>query len=498
MFANKGSQTPNDQLFRSDSVSSLDDLVRHPHSLADTPVSLKVCLQSLFDKGWSPEPGKCGMYRLLEESVVWLKSMVKSQQPTLEFPDLVKELLVDFGNFSSATSHLDKYRDQRSKVMATARATVEHRMKEASGLADEMFKKRKAALETWLCGKEAEAKEREDDLELHQSSLRCIFENRIQEVIRLTFQDWQQGKATPMEIEFNDDDFLKELDAELEAGLNLNPEKPQNLQGGGENTKATLETVKPADKRLVEQDTMGEKPEEKPPVETTSPKGPVGEEGNKTGGGNTVEPHQRNVIIPKGVDVKQVHMKVNIFDREVCKAIKWSPEDGGNAGSSTTPAVPTAAPATGENTTPATDESTTSATPSAPPTTSAPGLRRANAMTGELRRMDTSDLDNEDLEKIKVNVDGVVMYKKPKGGLETWDEREKRLGHNSYMRFSRSFDGLIWWKMKDVFLHQKTCMLNVSFKKGLLIILWDDVYMKQWCRRSPTSCCWKRGHEEAQ
>ena len=387
--------------------------------------------------------------------------MVKSQHTITDFPDLVKELLVDFENFSRTTSHLDKYREHRAKLMATARATVEHRMKEASGLGDEMFKKRKVALETWLCGKEAEVKEREDDLELHQSSLRCIFDNKIQEVILLTFRDWQEGKAKPMAIEFNNDDFLKELDAELEAGLNLNSEQHQDPKAGGEKPKVPLEKVEPADKRLVEQGTMGEKPKsptltEKPdqkpeetlPEQTISPKKPVGEEGSKTGGGNTVESHQRRVIIPKGSDVKQVHTKVNIFDQEVCRAIKWSPESGGNAGGSPTqPAVPATAAATDENAAPA--------TPSAAPTIPAPGLRRANAMTREFRRLDTSDLENEDLEKLKVIVDGVVMYKKPKGGLETWDEREKRLGHNSYMKFSRSFDGLVWWKNSVDLFHQK-------------------------------------------
>ena len=412
-------------------------------------MSLKVCLQSLFDKGWSPEPGKCGMYRLLEESVVWLKSMVKSQPTTMEFPDLLKELLIDFENFSTSTCYLDKYREHRAKLMASARATVEHRMKEASGLGDEMFKKRKAALETWLSGKEVEVKEREDDLELHQSSLRCIFENKIQEVIHLAFRDWQEGKTKPMDIDFNNDDFLKELDAELEAGLNMNPEKDQNTPKGDESMQTNLEKTEPVHKRLVEQGTMGEKPKiptltEKPdqtPEQTTSATKPVEEEGSKTGGDNSVEPHQHRVIIPKGFDVKQVHRKVNIFDRDVCKGIKWSPEGGETvAGSPATPVVPAAAPATDENTMPATGESAAPANPLDAP---ARGLRRANAMTSEFRRMDTSDIEAEDLERIKVIVDGVVMYKKPKGGLETWDEREKRLGHNSYMRFSRSFDGLV-------------------------------------------------------
>ena len=125
-------------------------------------------------------------------------------------------------------------------------------MKEASGLGDEMFKKRKAALETWLSGKEVEVKEREDDLELHQSSLRCIFENKIQEVIHLAFRDWQEGKTKPMDIDFNNDDFLKELDAELEAGLNMNPEKDQNTPKGDESMQTNLEKTEPVHKRLVE------------------------------------------------------------------------------------------------------------------------------------------------------------------------------------------------------------------------------------------------------
>lgn len=36
--------------------------------------------------------------------------------------------------------------------------------------------------------------------------------------------------------------------------------------------------------------------------------------------------------------------------------------------------------------------------------------------------------------------DGSIMFKTAKGKLETWDEREARLAHNTYVRFSRTFE----------------------------------------------------------
>jgi hypothetical protein len=66
--------------------------------------------------------------------------------------------------------------------------------------------------------------------------------------------------------------------------------------------------------------------------------------------------------------------------------------------------------------------------------------RRASAIQREFRRQDTTDLDQAELDKIKVIIDGKTMYKH-KEKLETWEEREARLLHNSYMKFYRSFQG---------------------------------------------------------
>ena len=81
------------------------------------------------------------------------------------------------------------------------------------------------------------------------------------------------------------------------------------------------------------------------------------------------------------------------------------------------------------------------------------GQSAAKAVELELRRKDTSqlalgrantrDLESEELAKCAVpQEDGTILYMNKKGKLETLDEREKRLAHNSYVAFSRSFDGL--------------------------------------------------------
>ena len=81
------------------------------------------------------------------------------------------------------------------------------------------------------------------------------------------------------------------------------------------------------------------------------------------------------------------------------------------------------------------------------------GQSTAKAVELELRRKDTSqlalgrantrDLESEELAKCAVpQEDGTILYMNKKGKLETLDEREKRLAHNSYVAFSRSFDGL--------------------------------------------------------
>lgn len=93
--------------------------------------------------------------------------------------------------------------------------------------------------------------------------------------------------------------------------------------------------------------------------------------------------------------------------------------------------------------------------PGEPSTISPQGAAASvKAASAELQRKDTSqrgfdrqttkELEEEELRKCAVLMeDGTYMYKNKRGKLETLDEREKRLSHNSYVAFSRSFEGVL-------------------------------------------------------
>ena len=73
-----------------------------------------------------------------------------------------------------------------------------------------------------------------------------------------------------------------------------------------------------------------------------------------------------------------------------------------------------------------------------------PGARNAearlSAVAAEFQRKDTSQMA---LEEGQVMVDGVLMYRTSKGKLETLEQRNKRLAHNLYVKFSRSLEGVL-------------------------------------------------------
>ena len=126
----KGSQPREaDPLLRGASSSSLEDWLREPllNSPSVAPLSLKVCLQDLFSSGWSPEPRACGMYRLEEEAVRWLKSVDKVTL-TDEIPVVLQNLLSDFRALSSSTRKLDDTAKEHAQVLAAARATVDQQL----------------------------------------------------------------------------------------------------------------------------------------------------------------------------------------------------------------------------------------------------------------------------------------------------------------------------------------------------------------------------------
>ena len=439
---------------RSSSSTSIDELLQKDHTLLEPPLTLQVCLRDLFHKGW--DPNFCGMHKLLEEAIVWLKSVEKGPLKHEDFPADLQSLLVDFANLTKSASDLERLKDRQRMVMTAARSNVEQRVKEATLQCErlpnghDVLEKRKATLAAWLKKQEDTLKEELDNMELHHSSVRTVFETKLNAVIQWSFREWQQ-MPTPPELLQSDDQLMQDLDAELQALLLRSPAKPEpkesltpaamEVDSGIKHPEVEPEpqpvarSADPTSKAEEKKSNGPEDPTSKPPTsETGEKKGngpedptskpPTSEPGEKKGNGPedpTLEPGEKlqektvvkRVIVPKGAETKITHNKVNIFDREVCKKIQWSatsPE--------ATPEVPTAEGGQQHDT----------------------GLAKAEALGKEFKRQDTSDLTVANADNAVI-VDGITYFKKKNGELETLEQRDARLYHNSYMRFSRAMTG---------------------------------------------------------
>ena len=72
-------------------------------------------------------------------------------------------------------------------------------------------------------------------------------------------------------------------------------------------------------------------------------------------------------------------------------------------------------------------------------------LQRQDTSQQLLTRANTKDLEEEELRKCAVEMpDGTFMYRNQRTGkLETLEDRQKRPAHNTYVAFSRSFEGFL-------------------------------------------------------
>jgi chaperonin cofactor prefoldin len=379
------------------------------------------------------------MHRLLEEAIMWLKSLQKAPPANVDVPPVLEELLSQFSSLTSSTQRLAACRKENEKTLATARLTVEQRLQEVISatschprdVGEDMLAQKRGVLEGWLARKEDLAKNAVEKLEAQHSEIRHVFEDKIEEAIRLAYGEW---KSTAPTLCLDDDDLLRELDADLEAALNASqpqreflPEKPMGPEAAAEGATSSTSPTPGAP--------VLQNPPEKPDgsTPTVAVETPLQSEAVKSGAATTEGDRKvkHQIIVPKGVGIPVIQKKVNIFDPAICKGLDWNdPETGKSSGEKPDDSMPKAAsPCTALVPSPA-------ATPSATPALE----RRASAIQREFRRQDTTDLDQAELDKIKVIIDGKTMYKH-KGKLETWEEREARLLHNSYMKFYRSFQG---------------------------------------------------------
>lgn len=421
-------------------ANSLEELVQSPESLPlenGAPLSLRVCLQRLFEQGWKPDITSCGAARLVEETVLWLKSLQKATVPGQELSEVVQDLLHSFNKMVASTKEVEELRSMCEKKTDIANTTVEGRYQEAVEAAkalppleaERVINTKKQMLETWL-GKTVELLKLEfDKLSARHVSIREQFEAKVLDVVTLAYDEYQDGKVKQVEVEGKEkeqESLGASLDAELElafANLSLRtqpvPDSKQPtateafeaLQQAVGDTLAKTSVPDALKEHVVAgiQDifTTAFQP---PKVAPQSPQPPL-RRGNAADLG---QPHPANVQAPASASGR------NDKDPKVPR------EEGGQGA----------------------DAAKTAPMPTVPPKTQvfeggpavAVSEQRLAAMSLQFERKDTSELEKSENEKGAVNIDGTMYYITPKGKLETREARDKRLAHNSYVKFSRSFD----------------------------------------------------------
>ena len=404
----------------------------------------------------------------MDEAIQWVKSVNRGASSTDAFPQNLQDLLAEFNAMSTSTQKLGDLRRSTDKVLAAARAKAEQWTHEAGSQAQSNPEQKRAALKAWLIGKEESCKSNIEKLEAQHAEIRDSFESKIQEAIWMAFREWTADVASAQtQPAFNDIEFMKELDAEFEALVlkeseNGNTACDLQVNGLASATPApkaapteavvpkaaacaALEATPTEAAVLKVVAALAPTPEATPteavvpkaaacatptleatPTEAVVPKAAACAtptlEATPTEAvvpkaeALSAAPVIKRVFVPKGAGIPIVQKKVNIFDPKVCKNIGWSETAGENV--------------TGDG--------------SAVANTDTRSVEdRVAAISKEYQRKDTSDLDKE-----SQPIGEIRTLNPATGKLETPEERDARLSHNAYMRFSRSFRGLGW--MKDI------------------------------------------------
>lgn len=383
---------------------SIEDLVKSPYTLplgvGGVPLSLNVALGKLFDIGWTPDRKYGGMVQLAEETILWLKSIDKAEVPPTDLPEVLQELLKSFRRMARSTKELQELKDGTYKKVTAARRAVEVRYQQevTEGKGEEELSKKKVAFEGWLSNKEAEAENAIAEFDQGHAEVRSAFESHIDEVINLAFDEYKDSKAKELNSKSTELGVLDE-DSSLQASLD-----------------AELD--------------MALASEEAPPAEKTVVQTATDVFSNLQNViGNTLQ----DASIPETLKSHLVESVQNFFKNS------FQPEPAGEVAEKDIGEKDKKKDGEVVDKTSIDDKNKNNQPSSEPPSGS--DSHRVQAVQAELARKDTSQLEQEDLEKDQVIVDGKVFYKTAKGKLETKEEREQRLAHNSYMRFSRSMKG---------------------------------------------------------
>eukprot|EP00435_Cladocopium_sp_Y103_P016159 s261_g4.t1 len=340
-----------------------------------------------------------------------------------ELPAMVSQALAALRALKATNSDLEASKLVAAKVASAASKTAEEKFKafaeqlEAMGnkgsSSVEALQGRKKLLESWVATQYEKTNHEVEKCESRFFEARLAFEALVAEMVLSSYDQYaEQGKLSKHQVPFQcDDEFLLALDAEFEQAM-----------GGGQNTKETptVETLASADNQQLAAIC------DKDPSDGEVPKPEA--TGDAGQGGATVTSAfeaMREAISTSDLPQDVKESLVGSVQKCVTKALSPVDETAASPAGEPIPSVvsPEAAEAT----------------------VRAAGMELQRKDTSQrLNRQSTKELEEEELRKCAVLMeDGTYRYKSKKGKLETLEEREKRLSHNSYVAFSRSFEGVL-------------------------------------------------------
>ena len=425
-----------------------------------TSVSLNSVLFSLFEEGWDPD--NFGLHHLESATVLWLKGLDLVPDVVKQaMPEVVTGALQVFAKMKDSSKRLEKAKEVSTNTCNAASKTAEVKFQSfLSGIVETssdqehatvLLQQRKKVLESWVQKCHQEAQSSVETIEKQHGEVRDELSTVVKGLVRASHCEFKDNIAKAADATLDDaeqDELMKELDAELaKFTMGSDQDDQHQLVPAADNT-IKADQANDGNNGMKDQD---------------MPSGTVTEAYMKMKEAIDAVAAQSN--IPEEIRealVGSVHQCVKkALDPSEEEEQEKQPEKKPEGKEPEVPGKNSQEPAGPE---PSKAEAVEVPDPGASvvaeePKGGAATVRAVEAVlqrqdTSQMRRGDTSDLEAEELEKCKVILeDGSVRYQTKRGKLETLEEREKRLGHNSYMQFSRSFESslVLWYLIFNIF-----------------------------------------------
>ena len=347
-----------------------------PTAESKSALSLRMVLTPLFHQGWSPL--RQGMFKLGEEAVLYLKGLDMDKADTSELPVVLQDAVGAMRKMRHLTENLEAVKEKTQKRLAAISKCAESKY---MAVADDPTGLQKRKIEGWMLRQHADLQKQVETAEEVQLAARDVFESMVDELINAAHVEFMSAPPPLDEVKVEVD--LEKLEMELDLALELE--------------------IQDHDQKCKE-----EEPSQRHPAAPAAP-----------AAGKEMEPEQATRASgPGGVDA---------LNNAPSTVVELPGPSNGNV-------VPEPSNAAGnlhEN-------------------EQSQAARLAGDVCRDLARKDTSqrlargntqEMEDEALARCRVELpDGSVKYRNPKGNLESYEQRLKRVGHNEYMRFSRSID----------------------------------------------------------